>query len=152
MSAFLWFLMILSFPETARNVVGNGSVAGSIAHKAPLTSMRPNACVLRRHKPRDRFYLSILNPLPSLQVLLRPDSALLIVSISILYMLYTCAQTSLSTLFIEIYQISQIEAGLIFLPFGVGCAVTALFTGVPLLVYYHALDLTAGRETVGQRL
>jgi len=29
----------------------------------------------------------------------------------------------------EIYQLNQIEAGLIYLPFGIGCAVTALLTG-----------------------
>ncbi len=60
---------------------------------------------------------------------MQADSALIIVSIGILYMVYTCVQASLSTLFMEIYQLNQIEAGLIYLPFGIGCAVTALLTG-----------------------
>ena len=114
--------------------------------------MRPAARIFDKEKSQDKLYLSIFNPLPSLRVLLRPDSALVVVSISILYMLSTCLQASLSSLFIEIYQLNQIEAGLIYLPFGIGCAITALLTGVFRIAHDHIFSLIASREKVGQRL
>jgi hypothetical protein len=45
-------------------------------------------------------------------------------------MTLTCLQASLSSLFIEIYGLNELQAGLIYLPFGIGCAVAAFGTGV----------------------
>lgn len=38
-------------------------------------------------------------------------------------------QASLSTLFLDIYGLSSLASGLIYIPFGVACAVSALATG-----------------------
>ena len=39
-----------------------------------------------------------------------------------------CLQASLTSLFIEIYGYTQLEAGLIYLPFGIGCFIGTLLS------------------------
>lgn len=41
-------------------------------------------------------------------------------------MVYCSVQTTLSSLFISIYSLSDLEAGLIYLPFGFGCVLGTL--------------------------
>lgn len=72
------------------------------------------------------------NPLRSLTILIRKDNAIIIFACGLLYVVYTCINTSLSVLFIDIYQLNQWQAGLIYLPFGIGGTVSTFFTG-PLL-------------------
>ena len=130
LSASCWLAMLVSLPETARQIVDNGSKVGSWAHKAPLKSMRPRGTTSnsRGSKPTVRVS-SCPNPLPSLKVLLRPDSCMIIAAISVLYCVSSCTQATLSTLFIKIHNLNQIKAGLIYLPYGIGCAMAALLTG-----------------------
>lgn len=45
------------------------------------------------------------------------------------YATYSCLQASLSTLFLDIYEISGLVSGLIYIPFGVACALSAFATG-----------------------
>lgn len=45
------------------------------------------------------------------------------------YATYSCLQSSLSTLFQEIYDIKGLASGLIYIPFGVACALSAFGTG-----------------------
>ncbi len=44
-------------------------------------------------------------------------------------MLYCCLHTSLSSLFIRLYDLNQLEAGLIYLLFGIGNTVSTLLSG-----------------------
>ena len=137
--------MLISLPETARQIVDNGSKAGSWAHKAPLKSMRP--CVLSSRSESSKCttrFSYFPNPLPSLKVLLQPDSAMIIVAISVLYCVSSCTQATLSTLFIYIHNLNQIEAGLIYLPYGIGCAMAALLTGKQLDKDYRATAVRYG--------
>lgn len=45
------------------------------------------------------------------------------------YATYSCLQSSLSTLFKDIYNINGLASGLIYIPFGVACALSAFGTG-----------------------
>jgi hypothetical protein len=45
------------------------------------------------------------------------------------YMTYCCVQASLSTLFITIYGFEELYAGLIYIPFGVSCALASYTCG-----------------------
>lgn len=45
------------------------------------------------------------------------------------YATYSCLQASLSSLFLDIYEISGLASGLIYIPFGVACALSAFATG-----------------------
>ncbi len=72
------------------------------------------------------------NPLKSLTIITRRDNAIIIVACGILYTIYVCITMSLSVLFIDIYKLNQWQAGLIYLPFGIGGTVSTFFSG-PLL-------------------
>lgn len=122
--------MALLLPETNRAVVDNGGleppwysrviVVGIMRlwnqHRGPSTSNEPR---------KVRFP----NPVKSLLVLSRKDVAVSIIPGSILYVIYTCIHTSLSTTFIEIYHFDQLQVGLIYLPFGVGAIISTVVSG-----------------------
>ncbi|KAI0867580.1 major facilitator superfamily domain-containing protein [Hypoxylon argillaceum] len=116
-----WFLAIASgsclvgialmLPETNRALVSNGG------HPPPKLSrpilvglMRP--CKPSRGppdpiRPRKAHFP---NPVKSLRVLSRKDVAVSIIPGSILYMVYSCVNTSLSTRFISSYHLNHIGA------------------------------------------
>ncbi len=72
---------------------------------------------------------SFPNPLAALGLLRIPGTALVLVAYGINYTVYSCLQASLSTLFVDMYRLSGFAAGLVYLPFGVAVAFSALTTG-----------------------
>lgn len=90
----------------------------------------------------------IPNPLKSVSLLIRPDNATIITSIAFLYAVHTSLNTCLSTLFIRIYSLNQWQAGLIYLPFGLGGTVSTFFSG-PLL--NHAYRRARRKQGLGER-
>ncbi|POS78996.1 hypothetical protein DHEL01_v202599 [Diaporthe helianthi] len=110
-------LMVFLLPETSRNIVGNGS------RKPPAYLILPISRLMRHWTPDDKPSSSksqTPNPLKSLVILWRKDNATIILACGLLYAVYACINASLSTLFIEIYQLNQWQAGLVYLPFGLG--------------------------------
>lgn len=137
-----WFLSILAavalviiflyLPETARTVVGDGHLPAQQLTLTPLWAQRSKRQIesasdttTQASKPPYRFP----NPLASLKVLGRRDSAIVISVSGTFYMVYCSVQTTLSSLFISIYSLNELEAGLVYLPFGFGCVVGTLASG-----------------------
>ena len=122
-------IMIFLLPETSRNIVGNGSIRPSKHLRLPTRTIMchwKDSDVVADHRWR------IPNPLRSLTILARRDNTIVIFACGFLYIIYTCINTSLSVLFIDIYKLNQWQAGLIYLPFGIGGTVSTFFSG-PLL-------------------
>ena len=69
------------------------------------------------------------NPTACLKVLSRKDTFIVVTAGGIVYMAYSCLQASLSTLCVEIYGLGQLEAGLLYLPFGFGSIATTCVSG-----------------------
>ncbi|RFU23948.1 hypothetical protein B7463_g12393, partial [Scytalidium lignicola] len=137
-----WFLAILSgicltlisltLPETARAVVGNGGIPAHGIHAVPFKKMVATPLPVDANKNFNiytRTRWQVPNPLTCLKVLLLKDSFLVILVLGIVYMTYACLQTSLATLFIQIYGFDELQAGLIYIPFGIGCALAAWGAG-----------------------
>ncbi|KAI1283615.1 major facilitator superfamily domain-containing protein [Xylaria sp. FL0933] len=122
-------LMTAFLPETTRSIVGNGSIAPPKLLRLPFAS-------LMRHWRDDDAPIShrrrVPNPFKSLLILTYKDNATVILACGLLYAVYTSLNASLSVLCIEIYDLSQWQAGLIYLPFGLGGTVSTFFSG-PLL-------------------
>jgi MFS family permease len=135
-----WFLCIVSatclivmvpmLPETARGVVGNGSL------KPPRYSRLPDPpCTMHRgstviqHSNHLKRQRSFPNPLKSLTLLLAKDNAVVVFAGAFLYVTFCCLPASLGTLFVQIYHLNQLQAGLVYLPFGIGCALAAIASG-----------------------
>lgn len=135
-----WFLVILSgtclialftfLPETGRQVVGNGSIPARGINRIFQSLLNPNKTpVDSRDEIAKLRPLRFPNPLKSLYVLFEKDTALIVTVNGIFYMTYGCIQASLSSLFIDIYGFRELEAGLIYLPFGFGCLVASFISG-----------------------
>ncbi|OQV02732.1 hypothetical protein CLAIMM_07877 [Cladophialophora immunda] len=119
-------LMIFFLPETSREIVGNGSVKPPKYLRLPVTSLMRHweyVDSVSNHNWR------IPNPMKSLAILLRLDNVIVTTACGLLYVVYTCINTSLSTLLIDIYKLNQWQAGLIYLPFGIGGTVSTFFSG-----------------------
>ena len=122
-------IMAFLLPETSRNMVGNGSI------RPPKYLRLPIKAIMCHWKDSDTVadhQWRMPNPLKSLRILARRDNTIVILACGILYVIYTCINTSLSVVFIDIYNLNQWQAGLIYLPFGIGGTVSTFFSG-PLL-------------------
>ncbi|MCJ1398927.1 hypothetical protein MMC11_002128 [Xylographa trunciseda] len=95
-------IMFVCFPETARKLVGNGSVAATGINRTLISLLRDwdkdDDLVLKR--PKFRFP----NPYA-------PSAS--------------CVQASLSPLHIEVYRLNKLQVGLVYLAFGVAYAATS---------------------------
>jgi hypothetical protein len=118
--------MAIFLPETSRNIVGDGSTA-------PPKYLRLPVPRIMRHWKDTEIVQSpkwrIPNPLKSLTILFQKDNAVIILACGLLYVVYTAINASLSTLFVEIYKLNQLQAGLIYLPFGLGGVLSAFISG-----------------------
>jgi hypothetical protein len=61
-----------------------------------------------------------------LSLLLAKDTAAVVFAGAFLYTTFCVIPASLGTLFIRIYDLNQLQAGLVYLPFGIGCTVAAI--------------------------
>ncbi|KAF2105811.1 major facilitator superfamily domain-containing protein [Lophiotrema nucula] len=135
-----WFLAITSgvvvigmalfLPETGRSVVGNGTIPPP-SYSRPFLPliMRP----YKHHDPQESSIIhrkkTVPNPLKSLQVLSRKDTAVSITAGSIIYMVYCTSHASLSTVLVPTYGLSQLQAGLVYLPFGLSSLFSTIISG-----------------------
>lgn len=123
-------MVLFTLPETARSLVGNGSITAHGINRTVLSYISewrmPNSGSQGRG---ERPTLSLPNPLASLILLLLKDVAIVLVCNGIYYMIYCCAQASLSSLFIQVYHYGELASGLVYIPFGVACLISLLVWG-----------------------
>lgn len=142
-SYIFWFLcglsglclltITLSLPETARCIDGNGSIsARGIIYKQWLPILRHVAVRNPAEVPQERRQplRRLPNSIRSLRILLEKDSAIILFCNGIFYATYCCLQASLSSLFIALYDYGELQAGLVYIPFGVGCLIASLLLGL----------------------
>ena len=141
-SALSLSMIAVFLPETSRYVVGNGSHDVSGVHRtlfSYIQGLKPSlphngavaakgALPLQQSQPMPRRF-RIPNPLASLRMLWAKDTAMITTIYGIYYLVFSCLQASLSPLFIDLYHLSELNAGLIYLPFGVGSVGGTYFSG-----------------------
>jgi predicted MFS family arabinose efflux permease len=135
-----WFLSIVSgltlfgfllfFPETLRKLVGNGSISASGVNRTVISVLRhrtssPLDTVQRSRKG----VLHMPNPMASLRVLFDRNTASTIFIGSAFYMLSMSLAASLSVLLISLYGLNELEAGIAYLPSGIGGLVGSQVSG-----------------------
>ena len=123
-------VLFLFLPETARALVGNGGFrANSLWMNIYATWGSKKDTSERRDHVSQSKRLRFPNPLKCLVLLSRKDTVLIVTINGIYYSTYCCVQASLALLFIEIYQFKEIQAGLVYLPFGFGCLLASFISG-----------------------
>ncbi len=122
--------MFLFLPETCRRLVGNGSRRTSCVNNAFIPILRPerdSSLIVQQEKQKD--VLKLPNPL-SVLVLLKDRATLAaVLCYGIYYTVHCCLQASTSTLFVTVYHLSGLPAGLIYIPFGVACSIASIVAG-----------------------
>lgn len=152
--AIFWFLAIMavaylipfliSFPETGRNVVGNGSIPPprwnmSLLNYLQLRKVEHNdtlnRTVSRQEKRSAQAELASKrklrwpNPLRTIHIVFEKDVGLILLYNSLVYTAFYDVTASLPSLFAQIYGFSDLQIGLSFIPFGVGCSFAAIVCG-----------------------
>ena len=152
--SIFWFLTIMAvaflvpfvttFPETGRNVVGNGSVPPqgwnmSLLDCLSLRKVEKSEALGRtvsRQEMRaaqaelaNKRELRWPNPLKAVHIILEKDVGMLLFYNAIVYTAFYDIITSLPSQAAQIYGLNDLQIGLIFLPFGFGCAIAAIVSG-----------------------
>ncbi|KAI9710092.1 MAG: hypothetical protein M1820_002894 [Bogoriella megaspora] len=174
--AIFWFLticagafvipLIIAFPETGRNVVGNGSVPpqgwnmnllnylktrrnakdGRLTQTLSRESGRQVQCALAE-KRKVRWP----NPLNTLQLVLEKDVGMLLLYNSLVYTAFYDVITSIPYLFQQIYGFNDLQIGLCFIPFGVGCFIAPILNGRLLDWNFRRIAKTKGTQVDRKR-
>lgn len=121
--------MALLLPETARGVVGNGSIKPPLVCRIPYLPFSVDKASPVQQGVLTKRQKAFPNPLKSLSLLLAKDNAAVVFSGALLYTTFCCITASLGTIFIKVYHLNQLQGGLIYLPFGIGCSIAALVSG-----------------------
>ncbi|KAK9447763.1 major facilitator superfamily domain-containing protein [Limtongia smithiae] len=140
--ASFWFLLAVAvalgiglfvfMPETGRNVVGNGSI--------PARGINVSVLAMLRKRPRDdeeeefdegeqipprRFR----NPMRCVLMILEKDVASVLFSFGLIYLGYYCVTVGFAAQLASTYNLTTLEVGLCFLPYGAGCSVGSILVG-----------------------
>ncbi|KAK4115904.1 MFS general substrate transporter [Canariomyces notabilis] len=168
--AIFWFCLIyaavwlvpyvLTVPETCRNVVGNGSIPAPAWNMTVIELFRfrrrrhdqkqkekhtgPLITPLEDSPPNRNRNLRFPNPFNALRVLLEKDVGLLLFYGSLVYLVFLLVCATLSTQLAETYHLSDLQVGLCYLPYGVGCAVAAFLQGLVLDRHYRRIATRIG--------
>ena len=140
-------LFLVAFPETARNVVGNGSIPPQSynmsllnylslrkARKAKTsdgltrTVSRQEQRAAQEELAKNRR-LRFPNPLGTLRVCMQKDAGLLLFYNSLVYTAFYDVIASAPYLFQEIYGFNDLQIGLSFIPFGIGALIAPITSG-----------------------
>lgn len=165
--SIFWFLVILASvwlvpfvifsPETARKVVGNGSIP------PPKWNMSLSSYLKMRKIPEEERLeaesimvpgsrkLSFPNPLPTLAIVFQKDTSLLLISNSILFAGFYDVAVAITSIYKEIYNLTDAQIGLCYLPFGIGASLAALINGQFLDYNYRRIATQLGLPIVRNR-
>ena len=131
LTAIYSVVLVLFFPETQRELVGNGSrrVQG-LLYRNLFSTVTSHRRVIDKTTVPSRPKHHIPNPFACLPMLAYKNNLHLVLFSSITYALRMTLQASLGSRCPEIYRLNSLQAGLIFLPPGVAGAVAAKLQGV----------------------
>jgi len=168
--SIFWFLVIISasflipyiltVPETGRNVVANGSIRpqgwnmsvndylrfrkeikaqDGLARTATTESRRLAQAELAKHRK-----LRFPNPLNTVHIVMEKDVGIVLLSNALIYTAFYDIIASIPQLFQQIYGFNDLQIGLCYIPFGVGCAIASWVNGKLLDRNYRRVARSVG--------
>ncbi|KAI0156466.1 putative major facilitator superfamily transporter [Xylariaceae sp. FL1272] len=142
-------VFLVLFPETCRNVVGNGSLRAAAINRPLLAWNTPGASPLVEGLTVPKMR-KIPNPFRCLRLIGHKEDALVLASNATFYTNYSCIQASLAHLVMDQYELSGFEAGLTYLAYGVATLASSYAVGKIIDYDYRstakALGLTINKE------
>lgn len=128
LSGLCLMLIIIGLTETARKLVGNGSIQPTGINRSlfdRLQKPKVNHETAKFIRPRFRAP----NPVACLRIVFHKDTALVLLTNAIFYVNYSCVQASSSTLLMDIYGLDALQVGLTYLPYGIACGIASFLVG-----------------------
>ncbi|KAH8162598.1 hypothetical protein CIB48_g5644 [Xylaria polymorpha] len=122
-------LFVLSVPETARKVVGNGSIPPQGWNKTLLDYLRSRSQSTTQSTARTRQKIPIPNPLNTLKVLRHKNMAIIVLYNATLFVGFSTVTATLATQFKEIYGYDELILGLLYLPIGGATTIASIGGG-----------------------
>ncbi|KAL4892799.1 major facilitator superfamily domain-containing protein [Aspergillus ambiguus] len=140
--AIFWFLTIfagaftiqflLFFPETARRVVGDGSISPPSWNTSLID-----------HYRKDRR-LRFPNPIRTLSIVFQKDVGIILFANAILFAGFYDVSASIPSIYNELYGLNDLQIGLCYIPFGLGATIASIATGKVLDYNYRRLTKQLG--------
>ena len=84
------------------------------------------------------------NPMKTLHIIMEKDVGILLLYNSLIYTAFYDITTSMPSLFAEIYGFNDLQVGLSFIPFGVGCSIASIAFGRLLDINYRRVAKQCG--------
>ncbi|KGO41425.1 Kynureninase [Penicillium expansum] len=164
--AIFWFLTIFAatfmvpflvfFPETARGIVGDGSLPPQKWNMSLIS-------YLKSRKAREEGVISTTiaskqklkfpNPFQTLAIVFQKDISLVLFCNAVLFAGFYDVSASIPSIFNELYGLDDLQVGLCYIPFGLGATIASVVNGKLLDFNYRRLakqlnfPLTKNRET-----
>lgn len=162
--AIFWFLVILSaaflvpflifFPETARRVVGNGSIPPQKWNMSLISYLKARKAATEGSPvdaPHGSRKISFPNPLKTLSIVFQKDTSMLLLSNAIMFAGFYDISASIPSIFPRLYGLNDLQIGLCYLPFGVGSTVASIINGKFLDYNYRRIAKRLGFPLVKNR-
>ncbi|KAI1272950.1 chloramphenicol resistance protein [Xylaria sp. FL0933] len=120
---------ILAVPETARKVVGNGSIPPQGWNRSLVDYLRFRKQNVDRSAAPPRQKIPIPNPLNTLKVLRDKDMVMILSFNAALFTCFSTVTATLASQFQEIYGYDQLTLGLLYLPIGGSTTIASIGGG-----------------------
>lgn len=137
--ALICFVLVgFTLPETARPLVGNGSVPAKGLSRTWWSILRLKNRSRRDHpviqpyearKPSTQPKWNVLSVLQSLRIIFYPDAAAVLWMVATSYSVYYTFQVAIPTIYKDVYSYNELEIGLAFLPGLAGMTIGGIIAG-----------------------
>ena len=150
--AIFWFLLIFSgaflvpfvffFPETARGVVGDGSLPPQRWNMSLISYLKSRKAreegVVAPVESKKRK-LSFPNPYQTLLIVFQKDASIVLLCNAILFAGFYDVSATIPSIYNDIYGLDDLQIGLCYIPFGLGATIASVLNGKFLDFNYRRL-------------
>lgn len=162
--AIFWFLVIFSgafmvpflifFPETARDVVGDGSLPPqkwnmSLISYLKLRKAREEGVASPATSRKQK--LKFPNPLQTLAIVFQKDTSIVLFCNAILFAGFYDVSATIPSIYHELYGLDDLQIGLCYIPFGLGATIASILNGKFLDYNYRRIAKQLGFPLVKNR-
>ncbi|KAJ5176094.1 uncharacterized protein N7482_001971 [Penicillium canariense] len=162
--AIFWFLVIFSgafmvpflvfFPETARGVVGDGSLPPQKWNMSLISYLKLRKASKEGIEPPPnsrKQKLQFPNPLQTLAIVFQKDIGILLFCNAILFAGFYDVSATIPSIFHELYGLDDLQIGLCYIPFGLGASIASILNGKFLDYNYRRIAKRLGFPVVKNR-
>ncbi|KAJ5569746.1 uncharacterized protein N7459_009176 [Penicillium hispanicum] len=155
--AIFWFLVIFSgtflvpflifFPETARGVVGDGSLPPqkwNMSLISYLESRKAREEGIASPVASGKQKLSFPNPVETLAIVFQKDTSIILFCNALLFAGFYDVSATIPSIYSELYGLDDLQIGLCYIPFGLGASIASIISGKLLDYNYRRIAKSRG--------